>query len=168
MYTICKIILICAASLIGTTSAFGASLNRKSCSTTSISYCADAHRITSTPTFKRSLKVFLGPQASQTINLLHSGILVDQLLEILNGPADKREILPGNSYLFTTCHTKACIEGGSIAFDRTGRIIAVAVVTFHCDNSGNQCSNLPALDLFMNDASPNSVVRQAIMNWASE
>ena len=113
------------------------------------------------------MTLFLGPKASDGAEPLHKGRLVDHLEEILSGPIDERHQLRDNRYLFTTCRTSECSEGGAVALNDKGKIVAIAVISLHCEKMSEGCLDRPVLDLFMHDKKAEAATRDAIFAWAS-
>ena len=138
------------------------------CDVAHLAACRDTNVLTRSSGTTSAMTKFLGKHAADRVGYLYAGRLIDQISEALGGPPDERRDLPGGGYLFTACRPHSCLEKGAVAFDASGHMTALAIVSFHCGGRHQPCSSGATLDLFVRDDDGSTrAAEAAITTWAT-
>lgn len=163
-------VVAAVASSGGTLGAMAPDLHRAArasgCSMQHLASCSTTNALIRQKGFDTTLDAFLGRAAKNRVGYLYRGTLGAQVDEVLGGPPDDRRDLPDGGHLFTACRPHSCTEKGAVAFDADGKVVAVAVLSFHCGMAAKRCSDDPFLDIYKRGDRRSSIARQAIRDWA--
>lgn len=134
------------------------------CNLAHVQKCGDTNDLVGTKGFEPAVKAFLGPQ--QVAFLYKTAPLSRQMIDVLHGPPDKGQHLPNGNLLFAACRAHSCFEKGAIVINTKGRILAMAIVSYHV-GATNQFQLEPHfLDVYV-CPDTKATTRNAMRRWGA-
>ena len=119
-----------------------AAASPQACSPLRPAACADTNQLIMKPGFQRALRLYVGPGRASW--LYPNGEVADQVVEVLHGPPDAPVMLGPDLVRMAACRGHSCPEKGAAFLTLAGRILAVAVLDFHC---AKRCEDAPSLEV---------------------
>jgi hypothetical protein len=133
------------------------------CSMAQPAACATTNELMWAPGTEAALKGFFGTARGDY--LMPNAPLWKQAREALGGPPEAPLRLKDGNLLFSACRAHSCPEKGAMVVTPTGRIVAAALLHYHCTPAG--CADNARLALFYRQpAEADGLAMRALIGWA--
>jgi hypothetical protein len=134
------------------------------CALNRLSACQNTNQLAWDDAFNRAVARFLGRRRASYLD--RSGLISDQILDVLGGPPDDAQKI-GGRFRFTACRAHSCEEKGAAVLEPDGRLVALAILHAGCGarHSANDCFAHQTLNIFVRDPKEQAVIDN-LSAWA--
>jgi hypothetical protein len=127
--------------------------------------CRTTNELMWAPGTETALKGFFGTARGDY--LMPNALVWKQAREALGGPPEAPLRLKDGNLLFSACRAHSCPEKGAMVVTPQGRIVAAALLHYHCTPAG--CADNARLALFYRQpAEADGLAMRALIGWARE